>query len=90
MEKLDLKLTLEEYRNFVRVSLERLIEEECFTVSIDNKNTEKNVFIKLTKPKWYTMLDENTQKIIFDNLQSHILMNLNHRVSDQLTLVVLC
>jgi len=77
MEKLDLKLTLEEYRNFVRISLERLIEEECFTVSIDSKNTEKKVLIKLKKPKWYTMLDENTQKIIFDNLQSHILNTLS-------------
>ena len=67
-------LSLDEYKIFIANCIQRLIENECFTVKILKKEGEigTDVKIELEKPEWFKLLDNNAQNIIFDNLQSHI------------------
>ena len=67
-------LSLTEYKIFVANCIQRLIEQECFTVKVLKKEGEigTDVKIDLIKPEWFKLLDNNAQNIIFDNLQSQI------------------
>ena len=67
-----ISLSPDEYKNFVRNAVNRIIEDGCYSVSFGQGSKETDIKIEFQKPVWYNKLDQHAQKCIFDNFKNYI------------------